>query len=475
MRRRSFVRTSGVIICVGFLAALSSNLLRAQSAGNVSTDAYSWNDRAPDARLKADILLVVAHPDDETLVSAYLAREINDEHKTVAVVYATHGDGGNNDIGPEQALAMGQIREIEGRQTESSLGVTNVWFLTGRDTASQNVLNSLEHWGHGACLEQLIRIVRLTRPSVILTFLPDFTTGENHADHQAAGVLATEAFDLAGDRTAFSEQVSPVTNPDKNMNLTEGLRPWQTQKIYYFYNPTHDIFAGQGPQYSAKDISPSRKVSYGMLAAIAYAHHRTQGGDAVQLAIDNNTLDSSQNEMSQMVTSPVKLIMGKSLVPSGVTDDVFTGVVPGGIPFQRAPGLATVQHSKATIEVGDPWKYYREFWQAHGIDHLASIVPLEVTVKIGSTLAIPLVIDNPTDAAITASLSVESPGGWVVKPVTPVSVEAHSRYFVRVQAAAPESILPGWQQFTVTAQVGNESIGAVPVRVELSNGWVAPQ
>jgi hypothetical protein len=31
------------------------------------------------------------------------------------------------------------------------------------------------------------------------------------------------------------------------MNLTEGLRPWQPEKIYYFHNPSHDIFAGQGP------------------------------------------------------------------------------------------------------------------------------------------------------------------------------------------------------------------------------------
>ena len=95
---------------------------------------------------------------------------VYDEHKTVAVVYGTRGDGGNNEIGPEQALAMGQIREIEGRQAEASLGITNVWFLSGRDTASQNVLNSLEHWVIAQLCEQLVRIVRLTRPSVILTF-----------------------------------------------------------------------------------------------------------------------------------------------------------------------------------------------------------------------------------------------------------------------------------------------------------------
>ncbi len=471
-----FVRTVGVVFSAGVLAALSANSVQVQSPGDLQPDSYSANNRPPDTRFKADILLVVAHPDDETLVSSYLAREIFDQHKRVAVVYGTHGDGGNNQVGPEQAVAMGQIREIEGRQAESSLGVTNVWFLTGRDTASQNVLNSLERWGHGSCLDQLVRIVRMTRPSVVLTFLPDFTTGENHADHQAAGVLATEAFDMAGDPTVFSEQTSPVSNPDKAMNLTEGLRPWQPEKIYYFYNPTHDIFAGQGPQYSAKDISPAHHASYGMLAAEAYAHHRTQGGNEVQRAIDNHTLDSSPSPEAQMVTDTVRFIFGKSLVPSGVTDDVFAGVVPGGISFQRAPGFDDVQPPRPTLEIGDPWNYYRKLWKAHGLDHLSSIVPLEVTVKVGGdALVIPLVIDNPSSTTVDVTLSVQAPNGWETRPISPVTVEAHSRYYLRIQAAAPTTKLPGWQQFTVSAQSGNESIGTVPVRVELSTGWVAPQ
>jgi len=83
-----------------------------------------------------------------------------------------------------------------------------VWFLDGKDTASQNVLNSLANWGHGANLEALVRIVRLTRPEVIISWLPGIFIGENHGDHQASGVLATEAFDLANDPTAFPAQVA---------------------------------------------------------------------------------------------------------------------------------------------------------------------------------------------------------------------------------------------------------------------------
>lgn len=460
----------------GLLAALSWNTMQSQTpAAQTRPDAYTWNDRAQDPRFKADILLVVAHPDDEVLATAYLARAIYDEHKTVAVVYGTHGDAGNNDIGPEQAMAMGDIREIEAREAEGSLGIRNVWFLPGRDTLSQDVLYSLAHWGHGACLDQLVRIVRLTRPEVILTFLPDFTTGENHADHQAAGVLATEAFDLAGDPSVFSEQVSPATHPDQNVNLTQGLRPWQPEKIYYFYNPTHDIFAGQGPQYSSADISPSQHVSYGTLAAESFAHHRTQGGDRVQRAIDAHTLENSTDGYVKLATDNVRLIFGKSLVPSGVTDDVFTGVVRDGIPFRKAPGVSMDENSQPSMSIGDPWNYYHVLWQAHGLDHLANVVVPEISVKVGGTLGIPLIIENPLDHAISVNFHVQSPDGWQVRPMAEISIEPHTRYFARVLADAPATKLAGWQNFTVTADADGKAIGTVPMRAELSTGWVAPE
>src|ERR1700737_4418658 len=163
--------------------------------------------RAPDERYKVDILLVVAHPDDEGAATAYLARAM-DEGKRVAVVYGTRGSSGSNEVGAEQAAALGAIREIEARRALSQLGITNVWFLDGKDTASQNVLQSLSTWNHGMCLQQLVRLVRLTRPEVILTFLPGTFIGEDHGDHQAAGVLATEAFDLAGKAVGFPEPLA---------------------------------------------------------------------------------------------------------------------------------------------------------------------------------------------------------------------------------------------------------------------------
>src|SRR3954471_11054468 len=161
----------------------------------------------PDSRYKVDILVFVGHPDDDVEVAAYLAKMIEQQHKRAAVVYMTRGNSGGNAAGQEQAQALADIREMEARQSLASYGINLAWFLHGSDTPGADVLHSLEQWGHGKTLDEVVRLIRITRPEVILTWMPNYVVGENHEDHQAAGVLATEAFDLAGSPLAFPEQV----------------------------------------------------------------------------------------------------------------------------------------------------------------------------------------------------------------------------------------------------------------------------
>src|SRR3954454_15243717 len=97
----------------------------------------------PDARFKADVLVVVAHEDDEVMIAGYLAKLAQDEHKRIAVVYVTNGDGGGNAVGNEAGAALGQERQMEARRALTSIGIENVWFLNQHDTPNQNVLFSL--------------------------------------------------------------------------------------------------------------------------------------------------------------------------------------------------------------------------------------------------------------------------------------------------------------------------------------------
>src|ERR1700737_2268099 len=201
---------SGAALWFFLLVAMAAQICAVVAAQESKPVQTATPFRAPDERYKVDILLVGAHPDDEGAATAYLARAI-DEGKRVAVVYGTRGSSGANEVGAEQAAALGAVREIDARKALATLGIVNVWFLDGKDTASQNVLQSLSNWNHRAALQQLVRLMRLTRPEVVLTFLPGTFIGEDHGDHQAAGVIATEAFDLSGDPAAFAEQLAGPT------------------------------------------------------------------------------------------------------------------------------------------------------------------------------------------------------------------------------------------------------------------------
>jgi LmbE family N-acetylglucosaminyl deacetylase len=449
------------------LLTLLSLLPATQIAAHAEQNAVPL--RQPDERYKADILLVVAHPDDEGAATAYLARAI-DEGKRVAIVYGTRGSSGANEVGGEQAAALGAIREIEARRAVAMLGITNVWFLDGKDTASQNVLQSLANWNHGEALQQLVLLMRLTRPEVVLTFLPGTFVGEDHGDHQAAGVLATEAFDLSGDPVAFPEQLA---GPTKRLeSLLDNLRAWQPKKIYYFPDADkEDIFRGLGPQYSVKEASKSFKHPYWRLALDGYLAHETQ---AKSFAETVKAMSDAQVE--KMVSSDwgdsQKFVRGKSLVGGAVTGDIFENITAAPIVFKREEIPPDAGHPELSLELAGPWSFYADFRRAHGLNHLPHPEPPEIALQVGTTLVIPLWVRNHSSSAQELTLAADLPVGWTSQSGT-------GRFSIgatQTAAARLEVLLPGnseaakkneLQEITVKAETGGKSVGVVKLRVEL--------
>lgn len=431
----------------------------------------------PDARYKADILLVVAHPDDETLVTSYLARAIFDQHKRVAVVYCTRGDSGSNSEGREHARALGLVREIEGRRAIGFFGVTNVWFLDGRDTASQNVLVSLASWPNGSVLEQMVRIFRLTQPEVAFTWLPTSVAGENHGDHQASGVIATEAFDLAGDSTVFPSQLAaPIRQFE---NALEGLTPWQAKKLYYFSDAFDTgFFQGRGPEYSGKEISPSRKVSYLQLAAEGYGPYYTQSIDprlnrAVEAGKD---FDAFTNKLMQTgdLTEPVRLWLGKSHVKGSATADVFEGINSNPISFAPPKKQVSAVSQELQVTIGGTWGFYRDFWRAHELDSLRFLRP-EIVVQPNDTLTVPVRIQNNSAHADKLRVSVVLPPGWKQKKeVGEVTIPAAGETTVQIPVIAPPQESNQFAEIRVNVLSGGSFAfqGSVFAKV---NAWVAEQ
>jgi LmbE family N-acetylglucosaminyl deacetylase len=433
-----------------------------------------------DERYKADILVVVAHPDDEGAVTPYLARAL-DEHKRTAVVFGTRGSSGANEAGAEQAAALGEVREIEARNALMTLGITNVWFLGGKDTASQNVLQSLANWDHGECLEQLVRLVRLTRPEVILTFLPGTFIGEDHGDHQASGVLATEAFDMAGDPAAFPEQVA---GPMKRLEpLLENLQPWQPKKIYYFADADReDIFRGKGPAYSVKEISKLSKQPYWRMALDSFRAHQTQAKSYLdQIA----QMDEAQIE--KMATSEngwgedQHYVLGKSLVGGSATGDIFEGITPGAVAFGQPEVAPEQAKPELSVELAGPWSFYAEFRRAHGLTNLPHPEPPEIALQAPGTLVIPLWIRNRTAKKQEITLSAALPAGWSAQSGTgKLTVAAKQVAAARVEVDLPAPVentakkdaenaakKAAPQEVTVRAEANGQVIGEARLRVEL--------
>ncbi len=416
----------------------------------------------PDNRLKADILLVVAHPDDETGVSAYLAKLL-DQHKRTEVVYLTHGEAGHNNMGPERGPSLGAVRETEVRHSLATLGIDDVWFLDGRDTPSQNVLQSLGQWRHGLALEEVVRMVRLTRPEVIITWLPGFFIGENHGDHQASGVLATEAFDLAGDPAIFPAQLAAAVKV--NETLLEGLQPWQPKKIYYFSDAQEqDPFKDSGPVYVTTGISPGRNLPYWRLAMDAFSFHLTQYRNYIE-GLSKKTPEEQKSDWGD----PVQLIFGKSLVGGSRTGDLFEGVTPAPISFARATPAAD-EPVHASLELAGPWGFYEVFRREHGLTQLPKAALPEIAIIHGQILQIPLLVRNHSNAPRTIVLSVTAPQTWTIQDYTSSFLLAPGESSpVLVQVATPGTDT-NTGEVKCRAESGQQTIGEVELHVKLRSG-----
>jgi LmbE family N-acetylglucosaminyl deacetylase len=438
--------------------------------------------KAEDERYKADILIVVAHPDDEAFFTPYAAKAIYDMHKRVAVIFSTHGGSGVNRYSRERGPAMAEEREIEARQACAKLGITNVWFLDGKDTPSQDVLDSLSNWGHGANLEKMVGLIRLARPEVIFTQFPGVFIGENHGDHQATGVLVTEAFDLSADPAVFPSQLAgPVSHYESYLS---NLQTWQPKKIYFASDANNqDQFNGAGPTYSVREVSPSQKKPYWRLAIESAMEHRTQFPEEI-----DRLSKMSDTELEQMMSNPntawwsepSTLIFGKSVVGGKPTDDVFANIdAKPQTEYSEAQvscgdgGEAAVSEKEPRFELGGPWRFYAAFYPAHGLCQLPAAKVPELGITVGATLVIPLVIRHDPGAKLTINLNVNLPDRWkVTDGAGPFVLPAESSTFVAVQIDTPKlpadelkKIAP--QEVRVSAEADGKSLGEIRVRALL--------
>jgi len=169
---------------------------------------------------KADrlsLMAVFAHPDDESFGNAGTLTKYSREGVFTALVTATRGEAGEiSDPALATPDTLGQVREQELRQACSIMGVRDLRLLDYLDGTLPSV-------DRKDAVRKIVRAARELRPQVILTFGPDGVYG--HPDHVTVSRWATDAFKMAGNASAFPEQ------------LAEGLKRWTPLKLYYVAPP----------------------------------------------------------------------------------------------------------------------------------------------------------------------------------------------------------------------------------------------
>ena len=163
------------------------------------------------------LLAIFAHPDDETFGVGGTMAHYAGRGTPVTMVCATRGEVGEiapgTDATPE---TLGSYREQELRDGCAILGVTDVRFLGFRDsgmagTADNEDQRAFARAHPDAVTHMLVKIIRETRPRVVVTWDP--SGGYGHPDHIAAHMHATSAYNAAGDPAKFPTAGTPF-KPD---------------------------------------------------------------------------------------------------------------------------------------------------------------------------------------------------------------------------------------------------------------------
>ncbi len=340
------------------------------------------------ALLKTDILCVFAHPDDETGMAATLAFYARGRTSVVANVYCTRGEGGGNMVGTQSGAALGILREAELRDGLAVLGVRYCYFLDQLDWAyTESLSATLDKWGKQETLERLVRLVRVLRPEIMITMNPAPTPGQ-HGHHQAAGVLATEAFTAAADPGRFPLQLSK-----------EGLTAWQPRRLFYGGGSGGDVTTIRVDEPLSDGRTPAQ------VAAEALAHHRSQAF--------GNIGNAPWLQRPQHFT-PVKAMVSTR----GTDTDLLAG-----LPATKGE-LAPVTFGKLQEErelrlefVPRPaFDHYRRWVAEQGIEPVAIAFRANLPLVAGETNVVQLQIINSGPAVAAGLLIFHVPDGWETKP-----------------------------------------------------------
>ena len=205
------------------------------------------------------ILLIAAHPDDEN--AALLSYVARGRGGRAAYLSLTRGDGGQNLIGPELGAQLGLIRTQELLASRRIDGGEQYFTRAVDFGFSKSAEETFRKWGRETILEDVVWVVRNYRPDVVV-----IGVSQGHGHHQAAAILARDAFFAAADPSRFPEQLRLVA-------------PWQAKRLIsggFGGGPAGSAAAGS-VRADLGAFNPLLGFSYTEIAGMSRSMHRSQG------------------------------------------------------------------------------------------------------------------------------------------------------------------------------------------------------
>ena len=338
--------------------------------------------------LKTDILCVLAHPDDETGMASTLAYYAHGRGTTIAHVYCTRGEGGGNMVGRHWGASLGVLRGAELQQCLAILGVKHCFFLGQLDWAyTESAAMTLEKWDKEAALAHLVRLIRNLRPEIILTMNP-FPRPGQHGHHQAAGMLAVEAYTAAADPKRFPKQLE-----------REGIEPWQARKLYF-----RGQSVGAVARIDAGQPLPDGRNAH-EIAGEALRNHRSQG--------------FGRFRRMRLGRPPETFGLVKSVIAVGRDETDLLA----GLPLPEGSEVAVIEPPPSaredvtlTFRPRPAVSRFLQWAEEQEISHLVAQLPSDIPVAVGQRNVVTLLLANASDALQTIEVSLSELEGWHIRP-----------------------------------------------------------
>ena len=287
MTLRTWCRAALLIPALHAFPALAAAQVSAPGAGVVEVGLLL---RQLDGEKR--VLMIGAHPDDEdtSLITA-LARGYG---ARTAYLSLTRGEGGQNVIGTELGEGLGLVRTGELMAARSIDGGEQFFTRAFDFGFSKTAEEALALWGLDEIVRDVTWVIRSFRPHVIVAVFTG-TPRDGHGHHQAAGIAARRAFEVAGD---------PKVYPDQ---LLLGVEAWEPAAIY---------------QLARGGAERTVEIQTGRLDALV-------GRSFYQIAMDSRSRHRSQDMGAAQTPGPRASGVGPAFPDSESGDAPMDGLFAG--------------------------------------------------------------------------------------------------------------------------------------------------